>query len=278
MSMIRRWLERRRAERHRREADRQPVPQFIFERGPIELQTRERINGVEQFSPGTTPQTFLTVSGEAPYRLVRLERQAMPIAEMPRLTVISDPNTSIYVSGIPEADAWRVEFCAHGEGNTEEEAKERLARIHLERGEGVLRLCRPLSTSTLFADSGMSGGELAATGPACAPVLIHASYCYVHVRDVSGPLHVSAAHGRVSLLDTSGEVDAVGFCIDLATAATRALLSVEGEVNLKLRPGFSGLVTASAQHRVSLRVPADFRTAFRVRAAGGQFRLQSPVQ
>jgi hypothetical protein len=263
MSLMRRWMRRRRAGRQGPEFERQPVPDFLFERRPIELQTRERINGIEQFPPSTSPGFYLRSGNDLPYRLVRLDHRSISVTEMPIFTLVSDPEASIYISGSPEADSWSVDCCAYGEGGTEEEAKQRLSGIQLDHRGGVLHLRRPLFTSTQSSEVGRSGGEVAAVGPADATVLIHASYCYVHVRDVTGSIRVSAAHARVSLLDTAGRVDAVGLCIDLATTGGDALLSAELQVNLKLRRGFSGSVTASAQRGVFMCVPSDCRTPFR---------------
>jgi len=99
--------------------------------------------------------------------------------------------------------------------------------------------------------------------PTHMQTVIHASYAPVEVRDMAGPVRVTASHARATILDTAGQVDADAFVIDFAASRGRVTLSAEAEINLKMTaPKFEGTLSAWAQRSVRILVPFGFVTPF----------------
>jgi hypothetical protein len=106
-------------------------------------------------------------------------------------------------------------------------------------------------------------GQLIVDAPADAPIVVHASFTAVEVRDMNGPVWVTAAHGRAKILDTTGKVDATGFVVDFAGSKGTVTLSGEAEINLKLNTTrFGGTLTAWALRPVRVLVPPASQTPF----------------
>ena len=59
-------------------------------------------------------------------------------------------------------------------------------------------------------------GYLVVDAPPDAPVVIHAGDAAVQIRDLKGLVRVTAAHGRATILGTTGHVDAVAHVVDFA--------------------------------------------------------------
>jgi hypothetical protein len=55
--------------------------------------------------------------------------------------------------------------------------------------------------------------HLIVDAPADAPIVIHASFGAVEVRDMTGQVWVTAMHGRAKILDTTGKVDAIALVV-----------------------------------------------------------------
>jgi hypothetical protein len=99
--------------------------------------------------------------------------------------------------------------------------------------------------------------------PADAPITVHASFAPVEVRNMTGPVRVTAIHARAKILDATGNVDASGFVVDFAGSKGMVILSAEAEINLKLTTvKFQGTLTTWAQRSVRVLVPPAFQTPF----------------
>jgi hypothetical protein len=108
-----------------------------------------------------------------------------------------------------------------------------------------------------------AGGNLIIEAPAEAPITVHASFAPVEVRNMTGPVRVTAIHARAKLLNATGSVDATGFVVDFAASKGTVILSAEAEINLKLTPvRFQGTLTAWAQRAVRVLIPPAFQTPF----------------
>jgi hypothetical protein len=153
---------------------------------------------------------------------------------------------------------WSLRFCAYGEGENESQALERLREHSLKREGGTVFMNGPGIGQTAG-----TRGNLLVEAPADAPITIHASFAPVEVRDMTGPVRVTAIHGRAVFLNTTGRVDAASFVVDFAGSAGTVILSAEAEINLKLTAHrFQGSLTAWAQGPVRVLCPAAFQTPF----------------
>jgi hypothetical protein len=251
---------RRRVAKSRREYELQPAPEFLFEQRPFELRCADRKPGQREIDERETRAVYVA-GNQAPYLLTRLDELRLSRADVPVLTVTADPSNCVAVAGSSRPD-WSLRFCAQGEGETEDEARERLQQISMSRAGGMVLLTGP---HLLSADpTRMGRGYLVVDAPADAPVVIHASYAAVQIRDVMGPVRIAATHGRATILNTTGQVDAIAMAVDFAGSGGRVTLSAEAEINMKLSASrFEGTLLAWAQRSVRTLVPPGFLTPFR---------------
>ncbi len=178
---------------------------------------------------------------------------------MPGLTITSGPHNVITVVGSHVPD-WTLGFLAYADGQNETEARERLQHISMTRMGSIVSL----NGRGLF-EGQHTGGALDIEAPADAPVVIHASYAAVEVRDMQGPVRIATTHARAMVLGTTGQVSAIALVVDFAASRGQVTLSAEEEVNIKMTsPRFDGMLLASARRSVRMLVPPGFMTPFEV--------------
>ena len=117
--------------------DLQAAPEFLFEQRPFGSECADRTPG-QPLQPGAR----LVVSGQAPYLRTRLDSLTLPRTEVPALTIAADPSHEVDVTGNSRED-WALRFCAHGGGNSEDEARDRLKGISLSRAGATVSLNGP---------------------------------------------------------------------------------------------------------------------------------------
>ena len=236
----------------RHKQDVQAAPEFLFHQGPSDPTCGDRTPG-QPVQPGIR----LVASGQAPYRRARREELDVSRAEVPALTITANPSQGVEITGQRRED-WSLHFCAYGEGNSEGEARDRLQEVSLVRSGSTVSLNGPGVRRAPGA-----GGNLIVQAPADAPITVHASFAPVAVRNMTGPVRVTAIHARAKILNTTGKVDATAFVVDFAGSEGTVILSAEAEINLKLTSlKFTGTLTAWAQLPVRVLVPRGFQTPF----------------
>jgi hypothetical protein len=238
----------------RRESEVQPVPDFLFERPPFRFDCADR-------TPGQAPMSErgirVSMGNEAPFLLTHSEELSLSPRDVPALTITADPFHSISIGGSARSH-WCIRFCAQGEGNSEAEARGNLNQISMNLRGTIMSLKGPI-----LSDKPQSKGLFVLDAHADAPIVIHGSYAPVEIRDMTGPVRVTATHARAKILDTTGQVDAAAFVIDFAGSRGRVNLSAEAEINLKMTaPRFEGTLLAWAQRPLRVLVPPGFTTPF----------------
>ena len=237
-----------------RKYDLQPAAEFLFDRQPLTFECADRLAGR---SVGNAGGVRLRAGNEPPYALTHSEELRLSRSDVPALTITSDPSGRIAVGGNESGD-WSIRFCASGEGSSQAEAYQRLQDIsmtHLGSVVSINNVSRGINPYTK--------GSLLMAAPADAPTIIHASFAPVEVRDMSGPLRVTASHARAAILDTTGQVDADAFVVDFAGSQGKVTLTAEAEINLKMTANnFDGTILAWAQRPVRMLVPVGFLTSF----------------
>lgn len=229
--------------------------------GPaIDFAFRRRQQGLNCFdrTPGQprSPGVYVSFSGQAPYRRSLSESSSLSLIDVPALTVTTNSGT-VSVSGTKRPD-WSLRFCAYGDGSSEAEAVEVSRQFSFTRTGSTVAVDGPK-----FVAPREAGADLEIEAPADAPITLHVSFGAVQVRDMSGPVQVSAIHGRATILNTQGVVSASGFVVDFAGSQGAVILSAEAEINLKFtKARFDGTLLAWAQRPVRVLVPRGFRTAF----------------
>lgn len=236
--------------------NRQPAPEFLFERRPFTFDCAERWPGRSATNRVET-RLFVRGSNQAPYLLTRSEELTLSTSDVPALTITADPPNMIAIGGSERRDLF-IRFCARAEGKSEAEARGRLQQVAMTRQGGVVSLSR---RSVDQGPDAMSYFLLEV--PTHMQTVIHASYAPVEVRDMVGPVRVTASHARATILDTAGQVDADAFVIDFAGSRGRVTLSAEAEINLRMTaPKFEGTLLAWAQRPLRMLVPSGFVTPF----------------
>jgi len=152
----------------RNDADLQAVPEFLFEEGSLGQTCEDRTPG-RQLQPGFR----LVGAGQAPYRRIRQEELAFSRSEIPALTIAANASQAITITGQDRGD-WSLHFCAYGDGNSENEALDRLRDVSLVRLGGAVSLNGPRGVRAAGA-----GGNVMVQAPVDAPVTVHASFAPV---------------------------------------------------------------------------------------------------
>jgi hypothetical protein len=236
--------------------DRQPAPEFLFERRPFTFDCGGRFPG-QSATNRVEIRASLAGGKQAPYLLTRSEELNVSISDVPALIITADPSNVIAVGGSDRSDLF-IRFCARAEGNSEAEARERLQQIAMTRRGGVVSLSR-----STFDPGHLAMSHLLLEAPTHVQTVVHASSAPVEIRDMNGPVRVTASHARAKILETTGQVDANAFVIDFAGSRGRISLNAEAEINLRITASkFEGTLLAWAQRPVRMLVPLGFQTPF----------------
>src|SRR5580658_4511240 len=179
--------------------DQQAAPDFLFERRPVGYECADRTPG-QRMEPGMKALS----PARPPHLRTRPETLTLSRADVPALTITADPSSTVGVTGSSRID-WSLRFCAQGEGDSEDQDRERLQAISMSRVGSAVSLNSPC-----FGHIAGTRGQLNVDAPVGAPIVVHASFGAVEIRDMSGPVRVTAMHGRARILDTTGKVDATG--------------------------------------------------------------------
>jgi hypothetical protein len=238
----------------RRESEVQPAFEFQFERRPFQFDCADRTPGQSGINER---RIRLSMGNEAPFLLTNSEELTLSPRDVPALTITADPSHSISIGGSSRSD-WYIRFCAQGEGNSEAEARGNLEQVSMTLLGTIVSLKGPI-----LSDKPQSKGLFVLDAPADAPIVIHGSYAAVEIRDMAGPVRVTATHARAKILGTTGQLDAAAFVIDFAGSRGRVNLSAEAGINLKMTaPRFEGTLLAWAQSPLRMLVPPGFTTPF----------------
>jgi hypothetical protein len=231
-----------------------PMPAFlfIFDERPFKLDCTDRPS---PHPPGTP---YVTFSGQAPYARTHLDTLNLPLNEVPALTIAAEHNNWIRIAGANQ-DHWVVQFCAEGGGNTIDEASGNLQKVTMQRTGSLLTLNRTDAR-------GLTGGvgNLLLTAPAEAPITVHSDSA-VEIHDMAGPVRVSTAQSRVTILNTTGRVDAIAMIVDYAGSQGTVALNATSDVEIKLTATkFRGNLSANAQRHVKALFPPGFQTPIEI--------------
>jgi hypothetical protein len=238
----------------RRKYEMQLAPGFLFDRQHIAFVCEDRPSK-RPIPPGSG---FVTFSPQAPFMRTRQQDLVFSRSEVPALTLAVDLGAAIVIDGEDRND-WSLGLCAQGEGNSEAEARGRMQEVSMRRVGGAFTL------GGRDSDAWTAGrARLAVHAPQDAPAMVHASFAGVEVYDMAGPVLVTANHARVTILDTTGRVDATGDMVDFAGEKGRVMLNGAKEVDVKFTASrFEGTLSAMAQRPVRVLMPKGFQTPFR---------------
>ena len=200
---------------------------------------------------------FIAGAPRPAFTRARLQTLDLPLSQVPALTIAAEPTSWIHIAAANQ-DHWAINFCASGAGNTPEEAAANQDGVAMTQTGPFIAL----GPSNPGSGGGM--GQLNVSAPAGAPITVH-TLAAVEVYGMSGPVHVSAATGRATILNTTGRVDAAAASIDYAGAQGSVQLNSSHEINLKLNATeFHGGIFAYARQDIHVYAPAGFHTPIEV--------------
>ena len=235
-------------------SDLKPAAEFLFERRPFVSDCADTMPNQRQSRSG---RFAVLVGRQAPFRLTRPEELVLSRLEIPALTITADPNTHIRITG-GNRDDWFIRFCGRGDGDNEPEARDHLAQRSITRVGSTVSINGPAPS-----DHPEATASLELDAPADAPVVVHGSYAGIDIFDMVAAVRVTATHGRATILDTKGQVDADAFVLDFAGSSGRVNLSAVAEINLKMtNVRFEGRLFAWSQGPIRMLVPPGFITPF----------------
>lgn len=230
----------------------QSAPKFVFNQGEPSFECADRYPGKPLPPAGSV---FVVISPQTPFLRTRLETIKLEKADVPALTLAAEPSSFITIEGSERTD-WTLHSCAHGEGKTDAEARARLEPLGVSRTGSTVTLSNPVANRGAGATT-----EARLEAPADAPLTVHGSYSAVTVRDMSGPVRVTATHARAQILNASGKVDADAGVVDYSGWKGDVMLSADSEIDLNLPADrFEGALSAMARREVRVLAPRGFQT------------------
>jgi hypothetical protein len=104
-------------------------------------------------------------------------------------------------------------------------------------------------------------GDFMVNAPADAPVTVHSSSGAIKVHDMDGPVRLAAPRARITVLNTTGRVDATGGIVDFAGSKGTVVLTSAMETDIKLTAQrFEGKLSADAVREARVLVRKGFQT------------------
>jgi hypothetical protein len=242
-----------------RKYETEAAPNFLFEEYPLHFDCSDRWPGMP-LPPGT--YAYVNVNPQIPYSYTRLEALDLPRAQVAALTLAAENGAylDISIQGAKQND-WGLQFCARGEGNSEAEARQYLSTVSMSRIGSLVTLDGGGVGS--IGPGGPPGGrgQLLMNAPADAPLTIDSSSGSIKVHDMDGPVRLSAANGRITVLNSSGRVGANGAIVDFAGSKGTVTLTASMEADIKIiAQRFAGKISAEASHEARVLVPKGFQT------------------
>jgi len=169
--------------------------------------------------------------------------------------------SSMEVSG-NTSDNYSVKLCAESGAASKSDAEALLEEIKLTRDDRMLSLSVPKVVQewppTAFVQ---------VQAPRETPITVNGDYAAMRVIGMNAPVHLSTTHARITLLDTTGDVDArvESGMIDFSGDRGHVRLDADWEINLNFTAQhFDGSLDAKAAEPIRVLLPSGFASAFEV--------------
>lgn len=241
----------------------EPAAQFLFERRHIPTPCEQ------SQSPQNGPRLMIRASNAPAYNLQRLDRMALSRAELPVFTMRL-VGSSMEVSG-NSSDNYSVQLCAEAGAASQSDAEALLDEIKLTRDDRMLSLSMPKVVHewppTAFVQ---------VQAPLETPITVNGDYASMRVIGMNAPVHLSTTHARITLLDTTGDVEArvESGIIDFSGDRGHVRLDADWGISLNFTAQhFDGSLAAKASETrsadttappIAVLLPSGFASAFEV--------------
>ena len=154
-----------------------------------------------------------------------------------------------------------MSLCAEAGAQSEAEASHLLEQIKLTPDNGTLTLVTPQGSP-----QSQPNAHLRVRAPADAPITINGTYAALAVRGINAPVKLTTTHARITILDTTGDVDAAANefgIVDFSGTRGHVRLHAATEININLPDQrFDGTLEAVAERPVRVVLPPGSDTPF----------------
>jgi hypothetical protein len=158
------------------------------------------------------------------------------------------------------SDNYSVQLCAEAGADSQSDAEALLKEIKLTRDDKMLSLSMPK-----FVPERPSTAFVQVQAPRETPISVNGDYAAMRVIGVNAPVLLSTTHARITLLDTTGDVDASAKSgiIDFSGDRGHVHLDADWEINLNFpAQHFDGFLDAKAEQAVRVLLPPGFASVF----------------
>ena len=228
--------------------------QFLFRRNHIPTPCERAQEPQTGLGWAIVPQP-----GGPAHTVRRTDRMTIPVAELSAFSM-SLQGAMAEVTG-DTSDNYSVQSCDEAGAASESDAKALLDKIQLTRDDKMVSASVPPYVAGRIALA-----YVQVKAPREAPISIHGDYASVRVIGMKAPVRVSTTHARITLLDTTGDVDARAESfgiIDFSADRGQVCLDAATEINLSF-PGqyFDGSLDAKSAGAVRVLLPSGFASPF----------------
>jgi hypothetical protein len=235
----------------RRNAGMEPAALFLFAR------THTPTPCESQAQTGT--RLVVRSPNRPAHSVLRAEQLSLSRAEVPALSMRVGP-AQLEVTG-ETTDNYSVQLCAEAGAASEKDAQALLEQVRLSRADKMVLL-----TGTQATAEWPSSAYVQVQAPQDAPIAIDGEYAAIRVMGMRAPVKLSTTHARITLIDTTGDVDAKAAefgVIDFSGERGHVRLDSAWEINLNFTgERFEGSLDAKAAQPVRVLLPPGFASSF----------------
>lgn len=210
----------------------------------------------------TGPRLIIRDLNQPAHNLLRADHLFISLAELPVFSMRLGSSSSLEIVG-ESVNSYSVQMCAEAGAASESEAQSLLHEVKLTREDNVISLSTPK-----LDQQARSNASVQVQAPQEAPITINGDYSAMRIIGMNGPVRLFTTHARITLLDTTGDVDAKAAefgVIDFSGNRGNVRLDSAWEINLNFTgQKFDGWLDARAAQAVRVLLPPGFASEFEV--------------
>ncbi len=233
-----------------RQYEMQPALPFLF-------QWKSPRMHCDPIPPGA--RAYPDVRPSTPNNVHRLDELVLSRQQLPELS-LSVQSSLTSIEGGDRSD-YSVRLCAEAGAQTEAEANRLLEQIKLTAEGNTLTLVTPQGSA-----QSRPSAHLRVQAPADVPVTINGTYAALAVRGINAPVKLTTTHARITVLDTTGDVEATASefgIVDFSGSRGHVRLQAATEININIPvQHFDGTLEAVAERPVRVLLPPGFASPF----------------
>jgi hypothetical protein len=235
----------------RRKYNLEGAPLFLFEQNHTPTPCEQ--------SHRTGARLVAGLSNRPAHSVQRTDRMDLSLAQLPVFSMHLEPSIFEVYGGT--SDNYSVQLCAEAGAATESDAKALLGEVKLTRVGKTLLLSTPK-----YVQERPSTTFVQVQAPQETPITVNGEYAAMRVIGMHAAVKLSTTHARITLIDTTGDVDAKAAefgVIDFSGDRGHVHLESASEINLNFTgQKFDGSLDAKAAGPVRVLLPPGFASGF----------------